>query len=347
MRSIPFWASTVFLTLLIWVSADQLVTENATVSMVVHLRAEPGSRYVVKTAGNESGRVSVTFRGRQSEIVRLKDRLSKAITVAVPDPVLSARGLGDQKLPLMPLLAEKSQNFGGCSVVQTDPPSLSVHVDRRIERTVPVMPQVGHLEFNVEPRVTPASVQATVLETEWAGIESANPRIELDVQRDLAHQPPGEPIEINVPLPLTVTSDRGSITIFALDHKTAKVHATLRRRLKRVTLQAVPIKFQASPSVWNRYTIRFRQENPSETLRIDVVGRPDIVDQLEKGTIRTFGVISIGATDTLSEDTFQFYRPEFNLPKGVELAPDQEIEDFEIRLERRPEPFDSGRPPNN
>ena len=67
------------------------------------------------------------------------------------------------------------------------------------------------------------------------------------------------------------------------------------------------------------------------------MGPPDEVDKLVSGQRKTFAVINLGNPDSLAGDSYQFFKPEFSLPPGVELADDQLIESFEIRLLRRPE----------
>jgi len=338
MQNLRLWFATVFVTLVIWVSADQLLTESVELPVAISIRPERGSDYVITPLDTSVRKYVVTFSGRQADMNKLGDIVSTPVVLTVTDEVLGSKSLGRQNLVLVDELRSREAEFPGVAVTRVDPPTAAINVDRRVVHEVPIVLQRGALDYTVEPRVQPSVARVTVLQTEWERIQSANPRSVVNAEGDLAKQPEGEPIKLDVPLAAALRTDVGDLPVIDVSPSTVEVRATLRRRRKTGTIQAVPIKFLAGQILWNRYHVEFRQPNPPETLRISIVGPPEEVDRLVSGERKTFAILSLAGSDSFEENTYQFYKPEFNLPPGVELAEDQTIESFEIRLVRRPPP---------
>ena len=163
-------------------------------------------------------------------------------------------------------------------------------------------------------------------------MSSASPHVNLDAETYLKNQPEEQALSLQVPLPLIVASDTEPLTPFSINPASVTLRATLRERLSRGTLQAVPIKFLVSPNVHRRFDIVYRKENPPETLRIDIIGPPQAIDKLVTGERKTFAVITLKSPDPISGASYEFFKPKFQLPAGVELAKDQVVPTFEIKL---------------
>ncbi len=335
MQQIGLYGATAVLTLLIWVSADQLLTESVELPMSITIRAPRGSDFVVTQAEDAPRTYLVTFRGRQADVNKLPDLVSRPLTLTIEDAELASGGLGTRLLDVVDELRDREAEFPGCTIQHVDPPTTRIHVDRRITREVPVVFRGGNLDYSVEPRVSPPSVNVSVLQSHWEQVEGSNPRIAVDAESDMATQPEGMPLKLDVPLDPALESDSGNVPVVSVSPKTVEVRATLRRRLKRGTIQAVPIKFVGSRLLWNEYTVQFRQPNPPDTLRVTVVGPPEEVDRLVSGDRKTFALIYLAASDASAEGAYQFFKPEFNLPRAVQLAEDETVETFEMRLVRR------------
>ncbi len=335
MQQLSLISATLALTLLVWASADQLITEVTEVSVALTVEAEPDSEWVVTSLAKPSQRFRVTLRGRQADVARLRETGSPRMTLTISDSGLVDKRLGPQSIPLLAELLEKRSEFANCTPLSVSPASLVIHVDRRLEKVIPVVARAGRLEFTVEPRIDPNSVSATLLETDWARVADAQPRLLLNVESDLANQPEDQPVEINVPLPDLITTELGNLDALELKPRTVTVRATVRKRMKTATIQAVPVKFMGSHSLWNDYDIEFRRPDTPETLRVDIIGPADEVDGLAAGQHKLFAVIKLTTPDAGSGASFQFFEPEFRLPPGVKLAPEQSFDRFEIRLIRR------------
>lgn len=336
MNNLGLWGATILCTLVIWVSADQLLTESVELPIPITPRSERGSDFVVTPLDESVRRYLVTFSGRQGDTNKLRDMASAPVELTLSDEFLADKGVGSHKLRLVEELRSRPATIPGVTVTRVDPPELSVIVDRRLVQEVPVTIQTGRLDYAVEPRVQPSVVRVTLLQTQWDRVRNANPRVIVDAEGDLAKQAEGVPVKLDVPMAAMLRSDIGDVPVMSVRPSVVEIRATLRRRRKSGTIQAVPIKFLGGRMLWNQFSVEFRQPNPPETLRIDVVGTPEEVDKLVSGELKTFAVLSLAGSGSFEENTYQFYKPEFNLPQGVQVAEDQIIESFEIRLVRRP-----------
>ncbi|NOT02666.1 MAG: hypothetical protein HOP29_18830 [Phycisphaerales bacterium] len=329
-------SATVGLTFLVWAAADQLITETVELPAAITLRIDPAANMIVAPADASPPSFMIHLSGRQSDVSNLGDRASQRnVVLTVPDAVLQGLPLGEQDLPLLSILEQNPSKFPGCIVQGIEPPTFRVHVDRIVERNLNVVIRPGNLDYTVAPLVEPTSVQATIRQTFWSNIENANPRIALDAESLLKNQPEGRPIDLDVPLTKTVWSDVGEADLKTVSPPRVTLRATLAGRRETGVIQAVPVRFLVGDNVWKRYDVVYRQPNPSETLNVTVVGPPAEIARLKSGERKVFAFIPLGNPDAMAE--FQFVKPEFNLPPGVELAEDGTLYNFEIRLQRRPD----------
>ena len=322
-------SATVALTVLIWTVAEQMTTGEAEFTARIAVQSPPNSALVLTQAADGPEFYWITVNGRQTVVEELRDAPPAALTITVSD-----RAIGPVDLQLVDeLRAAALPQLRGCTVESVRPPSMRVQIDRRITISVPVLVKPGNLAYDVEPIVEPDTVNATILETEYQRIAEAFPRVELDAETHLRDKTEGEPITLrnSVPLSPVVQSDAGPVNA-SLEPDMVTLRATLRHQQVTGTIQAVPIQFRGSWSVLSRVEIEYRDPNPAETISIKIVGPPDLVDRLISGERKTFAVIPLGAADNRGGGQFQFFRPEFDLPPGVTLAPDFAPPVIELRL---------------
>ncbi len=329
---------TALLTIFVWVSADQLVRETAELPVSISIKSEPNSRMVISLGEGAPESFTVSVSGRQADVTALREAGTIPVILTLRDEAIQTRGLGLLNIPLRDALRHMTSAFGSCVIHAVTPPTLSAIIDRRVDVSLPIRVRPGSVEYAVEPRVDLDTVTVTILQSTYDGIQESNPRITLDVESYFKNQPEDVPVKLSARIEPVVETEQGSYAAFAVTPETVTVRATLRRRLKEGTIQAVPIKFRLSPNVHHRYDIEFRKENPDETLRINVIGIPEEVDRLVSGERKTFAVIALSNPGPLAGGVFGFYEPEFNLPPGVKLVEDQTVPSFELRLVPRKTP---------
>ncbi len=332
MPQLRLLATTALFSVIIWMAADQLSSETADLTVTITLKSEDGSRVVLTPAADAPNKFIATVKGRQANITALREAGTRNVTITLADDILTQRKPGPINVPLQEQLAAIPSLFPGCTVLSVTPPILPAMLDRRVEVSLPVRVAPGNLEYTVAPGTDQTAVTAVILESIWSEIEQSDPHIVLEAEPILREQPEDVSLRLDVRLGTTVTTDVGTLSAESVTPRTVTLRATLRRRLASGTIQAVPIRFMVSPNVQKRFDVEYRDENPVATLRLDVVGPPEEIDKLVTGETKAFAVIQLTSPDPLTVGTYQFYKPEFTFPKGVQLSPDQVVPSFEIRL---------------
>lgn len=327
------FVTTAVLTIFLWVSADQLLTESVEIRCTTRVQTEPGSGMVVRL--DDPGEVfRVTVAGRQNDVRKLRDRGSFPILLTLRDDDVGGGTVGPFAFPLLDKLRRDPAHFPNCLVRSVDPESLRVTLDRKVTVPVPIAIRPGKLDYSVEPNLEPRFAQVTLLESDYRRVAGNNPRLAIDVEGLCQNQPVDTPLKLDVGLRRDLESDAGTVVALDISPQTASLTATLRQQRKSGTIQAVPVKLQLNLRILRQFDVEFRDPNPPETLSVRVVGPPELVDKLVAGEIRIVASISPGS-DASVAGSFQFFAPEFNLPTGVELDKGFD-ERFEIRLVPRP-----------
>lgn len=307
---------TVGLTLLIWVSADQLLQESQELSIRIKLvsAGTSGMSVAPATVRPEPFRVKVV--GRKRIIARYTSGDAVNVTIQV-----SERPTGVHKLELQDEL-RTIPKFQGLTVEEVQPPQMDIMVDHEITVPMPVRIDPGRLAFVSPPAVNPSQVAVTMSEAKLRGMEGQQPGIPPDAcyvtvyaERFLTDFPEGELFSQEVPLDPRVAG----VEVRVQPGK-VRLEAKLQKRWRQVTIQAVPIRFEASPSIFNRYFIDRRDNLTLLTQSITVRGPAEVIAQIESGAIKIHGVIALTWPDADSVGSFRHATPLLQLPPGVECV---------------------------
>ncbi len=324
--------ATVFLTLLIWGLADQLATEILEITVPIQVREAPGSGLVVSQFNGTPRTITVRLAGRQRDIIAIRESRRNPIVIELDANRIKNRALNPFELSLIEELNSRKSNFRGCTIESVEPGILHLNVDRVETREIPIRVKPGQIQYTVSPRVEPTSVLVDILGSAFERIADAQPHILVDADTFLRDQPEDVALKLPIPLDPVIQTERGQIPARSLTPDAVTLRATLRQRVDYGTLQAVPIKLQTSPNIFNNFKIEFRVPNPAETLTVKISGPLEMINRLTSGERKTFAIINIGSTDTLNQAKYQFFRPELNLPPGVTLAEGETLPAFEIRV---------------
>jgi hypothetical protein len=307
---------TVGLTLLIWVSADQLLQESQELAIRIKLVPAGTSSMSVApvTVRSEPFRIKVV--GRKTLVDRYAS--GEAINVTLP---VSERPTGVHRLELQEELRAVPK-FHGLTIEEVQPPQLEILVDHEITVPLPVRVDPGRLAFVSPPAVNPSQVAVTISEATLLGLDGQRPGIPPDAryvtvyaERILADFPEGELFSQEVPLDPRVAGVEVRV-----EPGKVRLEAKLQKRWRQVTIPAVPIRFEASPAIFNRYFIDRRDNLTLLTQSITVRGPAEVIAQIESGAIRIHGVISLTWPDADSVGSFRHVTPTLQLPPGVECV---------------------------
>ena len=325
MAQLKLIAMSALVTLLVWVSADQLLTESTTLPVTIEPTVAGQQPYTVSTLGDRPQRFQVTVSGPQKAIARFRD--AGPLTIPLP---IETRAAGRVNVRLLEALRTDPAPFAELTVDAVTPEYLEVVVDRDITVSLPVWVDKGTLDYDVDPSVEPDHAQVTMSESRYTAIPEEKRRLVLRADSLLRNKKKGELLSFPVPLEAKVEG---------ADVKVAPAQVTLRATVRELrvtgTIAAVPIRFTGSIDLWNEFQIELRNKSTLLTQPITVQGPTDIVGRLVAGDIKVTGMISLNRDDTLEPERYRTKKPAFiGLPPGVELADPNAIEGVEFRLTR-------------
>jgi hypothetical protein len=329
---------TVGLTVLIWVFSDQLLRESDTVLVNIRPVTAGARGMTVSSPPGTTAPFRVKVSGPRKVIAR-----KTGSTVPSVDLPITERPTGRYSLDLRRELERVPEAFAELSVDSVEPETLEVIVDHNVRATMPVRVDPGTFDFAVKPTVDPAEVEVTISEIALNGLSPDVPgippekrQVRLTTERYLSDFPPGELFSRDVALDQRV----GDIEA-KLRPSQVRLVARLRERLKEATIPAVPIIFQAGPSVFNRYLIDSPDNFTLLTQSITIKGPDDVVARMVSGQVKVFGVIMLTTPEAKEVGTFQRVTPSFVLPPGITLVDEPTPVEFRL-LPSRPAPGAEG-----
>ena len=320
--------TTVVLTVLIWVTADSLVSETVKVDVTFDLQPADGTTGMLVEAGPEGRSAEIEVAGPR----RVVDSLDPPLRVRLP---VSDLPTGSRALPL-PLdvlqqkLTDQYSEFRKLRVVSITPARLPVEVDHQIERKFDVILRPLTLAYDVEPQVSRSAVLVRMRESVAQTLDAAGQPAEINIagefERLIEQQPAGRSVT------LTVRLDNRLFGIGAeLIPPTLDVTATLKAQRQTATIPTVPILLAVSFGNLERpYRAITPDGGTLVTRSIRVTGPAEAVARLLRGETRAYGVIQLKEADLVASGTPRLATPEYNLPPGVELAEDPAPVEFRL-----------------
>lgn len=261
-------ATTVALTVLIWVYADQSSHDTYQTTVLVRYvpPPEPDQPLLVrvrdgKGESKDALRVELSLRGPRSAIRRLeKDDEGGRFTLSVPLPdelkpgVQPLRDVYDD-LSRLPEIRNR-----GIAIQSVHPREAQLEVDRYLNVPVTVEVAVGTFEKSLEgpPIVRPDKVMARVLESEIPG-GSTLPPLRVSIEEALQNRTdlPGNQLSFDVPLK---SAWSGINATFTPDHVRVAVRLAKRTTTERITLIPLGVRVEPIDNFFGRYEIEWQDQ---------------------------------------------------------------------------------------
>lgn len=334
MEQVKLLSMTVVLTVLIWASADSLVNEAITVSVLLEPVPAAGVKNMIVEASPAREAHEVVVSGPrkivediQAQPVPLHVRLRIADRSTGPASITLDRAVVKESL------AERWSEFDKLTIVSIQPPTLEVRVDHWVVREAAITIQGLTLAYDVEPQLRTTSTTVRLRESALAQFPAGRPlgiEIAALVERRLKDQPAGESAVI--PVPLDVRPFGPDATLIP---STVEVTATVKAQRRTAQIHTVPILVAVSfANLEKPYRAVTREGSPLSlvTRSITVTGPSEEVGRLERGLIRAFGMIHLKQEDLEQIDVLRQRTPEYRLPEGVVLAEPAAPVEFKLIL---------------
>lgn len=330
MDAIKLLAMTVLLTVLIWVSADSLVTERVQIGVSFEVVPASGDPDMRVDAPGGTGPFKVLIAGPRKAIAQ-----AQALTRSPVRLELADKPDGKWSIPLKEALERQWNDVAGLVVLSVQPvANLEVNVDHMVTiESVPIVPHTLTLEYDVRPQFQPETATIRLRGELYRTLERDGVALQVgvDIERVLRQQPTGS----SVTVPVTLDASQFDIDA-TITPGTIQVTATRRARRKEVALK-VPILTAVSFANLGRGVQAMADDGTPigiVTREISLIGPVDQIERLEREETRVFGLIRLKESDFENLDVPREFTPEFQLPPGVELS--KEVDRVEFKLVARP-----------
>jgi hypothetical protein len=272
-------ASTIALTVLIWVYADQSVHDTYQTTVVVKyaLTAGTGDSYVLRVVGARSeapdiARAEVTFRGPKSAIRGLeKDDSAGRLKLAVilsdePHPGLQPPRDLFADLSRLPEIRDR-----GLTLQRVWPQTIQLHIDRYRSIEVPVEVSAGVFEKSLlsRPIVAPEKVKVRVLQSALERFGPLPPlRLGIEEELQARSEQAGGMFSFDAPL-RSSAGWPGIEATFTPDHVRVTVQMARRTARERITL--IPLRLQIEAQNFGDYQVQWQDQTGGQFMQaIDV-----------------------------------------------------------------------------
>lgn len=321
------------ITILIWITADQNVSEEQSYSIAVRVASAAPSRYAAPAEPPYQLSLSFSAVGRRRHLKDLADVVaSKQIFDAIVDESKQTSP-NEQSISTRELLAlVKEIAQAPVRIKNIDPPAVAIRIDEYTTVSdIRVACAVGDLKISGEP--VPAKV-AVRLPRFAARQLAADPVARADAEQRIrnAAKPDGS-FTIKIPVvfdALTNLDPEMKVDILPAPEVTltGRIEAltTTRRKGPILINWSIPQQVQDDFRIVIEKGTNLRPD-------IDVTGPKDLIEQLDPRDIRAF--VDVLAADTESPSA-QIRRPvQFVLPPGFTLAPGNPPYEIAFTLEPR------------
>jgi len=332
MEQVKLLSMTVILTVLIWISADSLVNETVSLSVVL----EP-----VPASGATDMLVEPAITGQVHEVQISGPRRIVEDVQARPTPLRARFRVGSRqtgpaeivlnRAELKDKLAEQWPEFRKLTIVAVEPQMLEVIVDRWVTREAELVLKPLTLAYDVDPQLRRSRTTVRMHESrlvDWPDGQPLQINVASDAERLLKDAPLGESTTI------PVTLDSGQFGPGAtLNPGSVNVVATVKAQHVTERVSTVPILLAVSfANLEKAYRPVGRDGSPLSlvTQTIAVTGSPEEVTKLLRGTTRALGVIQLKEHDLEQLGTLKLMTPEYHLPPGLRLAEDPPPIEFKL-----------------
>lgn len=294
--------STLALTVLIWVYADQAVHDTYQTTVLVRYLPPPeaGSPYVLRIEGapaeaQDTVRAELTLRGPKSAMRRLESDDTSGrlrLTVVLNDELKT--GVQPERDLLEDLVRLPEIRDRAITLQRVSPRRVQLEVDRYKAVAVTTDVTAGAFEKTLvdKPLVKPETVNARVLQSALNGAASLPPlKISIEEELQARSDQPGSTFTFDVPLRSTWPGIQATFT-----PERVRVTVKLARRTVRERITLIPMGVLVEPqNFFSNYEIEWQDETGGQfTQAIDVRVPLEKAGQLKGSMIDAYVVIQDG-----------------------------------------------------
>lgn len=309
-RHIKLLSTTLVLTLLIWVTADELQIVQSVLTLDV--RFEP------RNAGSsmqiipiKSSLVKIQVSGTRRAVARAQARDPLPVTIQLAERPSASRVQIDQ---LTELLREQPGPLRELTIKSVQTPTLEVRIDRMIEVDVAVTAKrSSQISYETGPVLSPDRVRVRMWETTLGDMGHTLPNIEINVDEYLRDQPRDQPFSVSVPVPLRMFGADASCEPSAVRATGKLAPASVEQRLLNTVAIRACVSFE---NLSRGIEVEIEGGGQIATLALKVEGSREALEAASS----VYGVINLREDDLRSLGQTIEKTPDFILPPGVRIV---------------------------
>ena len=331
MARIRLLSTTLVLTLLIWASADSLVSEEATIAIGISVVPAPDASDMLVRMDPPVDTIEVKVAGPRRIIETIQARGTRRVRLPVPNGFTGPASVALDRQLIKRALARQASEFGNLSVVTVQPDALSVHIDHMVPREIDLTLKRLQMAYEIEPQTLPPKVTVRMRES----VLNAAPTEQLsqldisaDAERLLRDQPFGKSVTVPVTLDKRPFGPDAELIPATVD-----VTATIKARRSTGRIPTVPVLVAVSFANLKRPFSAVTRDGMLLSLvtqTITVSGPTNDVARLVRGETRAYGLIQLKEDDFERMDVFKLMTPDYHLPCGIELDEDPPPIEFKL-----------------
>ncbi|HNQ22299.1 MAG TPA: hypothetical protein PKK06_04325 [Phycisphaerae bacterium] len=330
MENLKLLSTTAVLTLLIWVTADSLVSETVTLSVVLDVRPAESTSGMIVEVEQDARRVQIQVAGPRRIVESLGAGSPPRARVQLADRPTGQFAMQLLAPAIREALVEQAPDFRKVQVLAVQPSTISVHVDHIVAKRLAVTAKRLTLGYDAPPQLSRNSVTVRMRESLYPQLLESGQPPEIDIapefERLVRDQAPGNSVSITVALDVQPFGPDAEII-----PDTVRVTATVQAQRATEVIPTVPILLAVSFANLERaYRAVTADGSTLVTRPVKVTGPPEAVARLRRGETRAYGVIQLRDADLARPDMPLLGTPDYVLPPGIRLA--DEPEPIEFRL---------------
>lgn len=282
------------LTVLIWVFAEGETLRTTT--RRVDIDVLTGSSTLVVEIGRDqpwSGWADVRFEGTALGLDRLREVLEGVVplTAGADFPATPGQHVIDLREALR---NHESLARTGVTVVEVDPPLLTVVLDELVQHEIGVRVDAPEGRLVGPPEVVPERVSLTLpasvakrYEQELAGMQAV---AQVEEQR-LAALTPGQRERL-LDVPLRAPPELAGQSFVTLSPARADVVLTLPFRARNIVLPSVPVQVRLAAVEFNNWEVVVPEQG-RQILNVRVSGPDELIDRIESGELSVVATVPL------------------------------------------------------
>ncbi|MFA5863468.1 MAG: hypothetical protein WC975_02145 [Phycisphaerae bacterium] len=303
--------TTVVLSCLIWIYADQINNENTVELVTLQVAPQPGSDLVVEMQDPPTGQLQVTFAGPRADLDKFRREMGneKFKYYVQPEEVKEDTLVKDSSEILGAILRK---DYKTISVREVKPAQVTIFVDRLITVSMPVRVSTGTTKTTT-PVIKPAEVKVTLSRSAYQSLYDVDKFLVVDIENELHNKVEDRAIDEDFALPQVVLGQP-----VTTDPTRVKIQLRVQQQFQTKSFAISQIEQLGPNDIFTKYRVDIRDPQ----ITVELKGPAELINNLKPQNIIAY--IRLDQEDTLRSWTTYFPRDvQFILPEGIKLNTDK------------------------